>query len=145
VRVSDIAAQLGLSSDYARQGLVLLSGPQVDPGFEGVLVVRATNLAPRRVTLAYETPFLTAQFFKLGQAVSRPYDGSRQGQTGLRAQDIEQLANPESPTLGGMVRSLATLASDVSELKVSVRWMAWAVPVIVAIGMAVVGLVVGLK
>lgn len=140
-----IAGQLGLSSHYARQGLVLLSGPQIDPGFDGVLVVRVTNLAPRRITLAYETPFLTTQFFKLSRPVEKPYSGSRQGQTGLGSVDVEELSNPESPTLGGMVKSLATLAADVSELKVSVKWMAWAIPIIVAIGMTVVGVIVGLK
>jgi deoxycytidine triphosphate deaminase len=29
------AAQIGLRSFYARKGLALLSGPQVDPGFRG--------------------------------------------------------------------------------------------------------------
>ena len=77
-----IAAQLGLCSLYAWKGLILLSGPQVDPGFGGVLVVRVTNLAPRRVTLAYEAPFLTVQFFKLNHPVAKPYAGSRQGKPG---------------------------------------------------------------
>lgn len=140
-----MAAQLGLCSQYARTGLILLSGPQIDPGFNGVLVVRVTNLAPRRVTLAFEAPFLTIQFFKLNHPVSRPYAGSRQGQTGLGSSDFEELTHPDSPTLGGMVKSLTSLATDVNDLKTSVKWMAWAVPVIVAIGMTVVGLVVALK
>lgn len=140
-----IAAQLGLCSLYPRKGLILLSGPQVDPGFGGVLVVRVTNLAPRRVTLAYEAPFLTVQFFKLNHPVAKPYAGSRQGQTGLGPEDVEELSHPDSPTLGGMVKSLTSLASDVGDLKTSVKWMAWAVPVIVAIGMAVVGIVVAIK
>ncbi|MGH8982047.1 MAG: dCTP deaminase [Acidimicrobiales bacterium] len=139
------AAQLGLDSKYARQGLVLLSGPQIDPGFRGVLIVRVTNLAPRRITLTYEAPFLTVQFFRLARPVAKPYAGARQGQTGLGANDIEELSHPDSPTLGGMVKSLSTLASDVGDLKTAVKWMAWAVPAMVAIGMAVVGIIVGIK
>ncbi len=111
-----IAGQLGLESKYARQGLNLLSGPQVDPGFTGVLIVRVTNLAPRRITLAYEAPFLTCQFFKLSAPVAHPYSGSRQGQSGLNARDIEELSSSDSPTLGGMVKSLTALAEDVGEL-----------------------------
>lgn len=111
-----IAGQLGLESKYARQGLTLLSGPQVDPGFDGVLIVRVTNLAPRRITLAYEAPFLTCQFFKLAAPVLHPYAGSRQGQSGLSARDIEELSSSDSPTLGGMVKSLSALAEDVGEL-----------------------------
>jgi dCTP deaminase len=140
-----IAGQIGLCSPYARQGLMLLSGPQIDPGFNGVLIVRLTNLAPRRVTLAYEAPFLTAQFFKLNQPVAHPYAGSRQGQTGLGARDIEELSNPESPTLGGMVKSLASLARDVGELKTSVKWMAWALGIGVPVALVVVGVVAALR
>ncbi len=139
------AAQLGLDSRYARQGLVLLSGPQIDPGFSGVLVVRVTNLSPRRVTLPYEAPFLTVQFFRLSSPVQRPYSGSRQGQTGLGDKDLEELTHPDAPTLGGMVRALAALAQDVNSLKTSVRWMAWVIPIIVTIGMTIVAIVVSVK
>ncbi|MGH9098623.1 MAG: hypothetical protein ACRDV8_00125, partial [Acidimicrobiales bacterium] len=111
----------------------------------GVLIVRVTNLAPRRITLTHEAPFLTVQFFRLARPVANPYAGARQGQTGLGANDIEELSHPDSPTLGGMVKSLSTLASDVGDLKTAVKWMAWAVPAIVAIGMAVVGIIVGIK
>jgi dCTP deaminase len=139
------AAQLGLDSDYARQGLVLLSGPQIDPGFRGVLVVRVTNLAPRRIVLKHEAPFLTVQFFKLLRPVAKPYAGSRQGQTGLGASDIEELAHPDSPTLGGMVKSLSALARDVADLKTSVKWMGWAIPIIVGLGITVIAIIVAIK
>lgn len=146
------AAQLGLDSEYARHGLVLLSGPQIDPGFSGVLVVRVTNLAPRRITLAYEAPFLTVQFFRLNRPVEKPYAGSRQGQTGLGKTDIEELTHPDSPTLGGMVRSLAALAQDVSGLNTSVARLegsvsrlSWLVPVLVGFGIAVTAVLTALK
>ncbi len=140
-----IAGQLGLASPYARQGLTLLSGPQVDPGFDGHLIVRLTNLAPRRITLGYEGPFLTTQFFKLSAPVERPYSGSRQGQSALSAKDIEGTADPDSPTLGGMVKSLQTLARDVGSLQASVRAMAWVVGVGLPAVVAVVGIIVGVK
>jgi hypothetical protein len=110
-----------------------------------VLVVRVTNLAPTRITLPYQAPFLTTQFFKLNAPVESPYEGSRQGQQGIQPRDIEQLSSADAPTIGGMVKSLARLAEDVGDLKTSVRWMAWAVPVIVGIGMAVIGVVATIK
>lgn len=146
------AAQLGLDSQYARHGLVLLSGPQIDPGFSGVLVVRVTNLAPRRITLRHEAPFLTVQFFKLNRPVEKPYAGSRQGQTGLGTADIEELTHPDSPTLGGMVKSLSTLASDVGELNLSVAWLegsmsrlSWMIPLLVAFGIGVTAIIIAFK
>jgi dCTP deaminase len=146
------AAQLGLDSKYARQGLVLLSGPQVDPGFHGVLIVRVTNLSPRRVTLMHEAPFLTIQFFRLAQPVANPYNGSRQGQTGLGATDIEELTHPDSPTLGGMVKSLAVLAGDVGDLNTSVARLegsmsrlSWVIPLLVAFGIGVTAIIIAFK
>ena len=146
------AAQLGLESKYARQGLVLLSGPQVDPAFRGVLIVRVTNLSPRRVTLTHEAPFLTVQFFRLTQPVAKPYAGSRQGQTGLGAADIEELTHPDSPTLGGMVKSLSALAEDVSGLNTSVARLegamsrlTWVIPMLVGFGIAITAIIVALK
>lgn len=140
-----VAGQIGLASSYARKGLTLLSGPQIDPGFDGVLVVRVTNLSPNRVTLPYEAPFLTAQFFKLARPVAKPYSGTRQGQKGIQPNDIQELSASDSPTIGGMVKSLATLARDVAELRGSVGRLSWMIPVIVGIGMTVIGVIVGIK
>ncbi len=146
------AAQLGLDSKYAKQGLVLLSGPQIDPGFTGVLIVRVTNLAPRRITLTHEAPFLTVQFFKLSHPVAKPYAGSRQGQTGLGASDIEELTHPDSPTLGGMVKSLTALATDVGDLNTSVARLegsmsrlSWVIPALVAFGIGVTAIIIAFK
>lgn len=139
------AGQLGLSSEFARRGLLMLSGPQIDPGFRGILVVRLINLAPRPVALVHEAPFLTVQFFRLNHPVSKPYAGRHQDQPGIGAQDIQELAETDGMTLGQVIKTLGALARDVSELKGSVGRLTWLLPLIVAIGMAVVGAVVALK
>lgn len=140
-----IAAQLGLRSEYARRGLLMLSGPQIDPGFRGGLVVRLVNLAPSPVVLKYQDPFLTVQFFRLNEPVANPYSGPRQDQSGISAQDMQDLTQTEGLTLGGVVKTLSSLAADVKDLRTSVRWLAWAIPIIVAIGMTVIGIVVSAK
>ena len=38
------AARFGLRSKYARKGLIATTGPQIDPGFRGRLIVGLTNL-----------------------------------------------------------------------------------------------------
>jgi dCTP deaminase len=139
------AAQLGLRSEYARRGLLMLSGPQIDPGFRGILVVRLINLAPKPIAMPYEAPFLTLQFFRLNAPVSRPYAGPQQGQTGISVRDIQELVETEGMTLGQMTKTLGALAKDVSELRGSVAKLTWIVPLIVVVGMAVVGAVVALK
>lgn len=139
------AAQLGLRSEYARQGLLMLSGPQIDPGFGGILVVRVVNLAPKPIAMAYEAPFLTLQFFRLNAPVTKPYSGPQQGQAGITARDIQELVQTEGMTLGQVVKTLSALAKDVAELRGSVGRLAWILPLIVGVGMTVVGAVVALK
>lgn len=132
-----LAIQLGLRSEFARKGLLLLSGPQVDPGFHGVLVVRVVNLAPQAIALAYESPFLTAQFFLLSHPVAEPYSGARQGQTGITPTDVQELSQTEGQTLGEMLKTLTSLARDVAELRGSVGRLptiiGWGIGVISAI------------
>ena len=139
------AGQLGLRSEYARHGLLMLSGPQIDPGFKGIIVVRMINLAPKSVALPYEAPFLTVQFFRLSHPVANLYSGPHQGQTGISAQDIQELVDTEGMTLGQVTKTLSALAKDVSELRGSVGRLSWVLPLIVVIGMGVIGAVVALK
>jgi dCTP deaminase len=42
----DIAGHIGVKSYYTRKGIVILSGLQIDPGFEGVLVIGMYNASP---------------------------------------------------------------------------------------------------
>lgn len=139
------AGQLGLRSEYAQRGLLMLSGPQIDPTFCGILTVRVINLAPKPIALPYEAPFLTLQFFRLSGPVATRYAGKRQGQGGISAQDIQELIETEGLTLGQVMKTLRALAMDVSELRGSVNRLSWMLPAIVAIGMAVIGTVAVLR
>jgi dCTP deaminase len=147
-----MAALLGLRSEYARQGLLMLSGPQIDPGFRGVLVVRFVNLSPKPIALAYEAPFLSAQLFRLAVPAKTPYRGSRQDQSGIDARDIQELTQTEDLTLGEMMKTLNTLAVNVSDLRVSVGRLegsvgklTWVIPAIIAAGIAIIAITVGLE
>jgi dCTP deaminase len=140
-----IAGQLGLRSEYAKQGLLMLSGPQIDPTFEGILKVRLINLAPKKIALTYEAPFLTIQFFKLASPVSRPYAGPYQRQEGISGADIQNLVEMEGLTLGQMMKTLSSLATNVSKLEGSVARLSWSIPLIVGFGITVIGIIEAFK
>jgi hypothetical protein len=59
--------------------------------------------------------------------------------------DIQELAETKGLTLGEMMTTLQALAKDVSELRGSVGRLSWLVPLIVGIGMTVVGIVVAIR
>jgi len=82
-----IAGRLGLRSFHARKGLALLAGPQIDPGFEGVLVVGLHNLDANALKLSYREPFCTVEFYRLSEPVQRPYNGGYQGQNKIAESD----------------------------------------------------------
>lgn len=117
-KLSDnFAANLGLRSYYGRKGLVLLAGLQIDPGFEGHLVIGGYNAAPRKLVLDYEAPFVTVEFHRLSAAVEQPYvSGEEQIKGEIPRVDKDYLRTLET-------QSLSDLANDVRKLTVSVGKM----------------------
>lgn len=119
-----MAGQLGLRSEYARRGLLMLSGSQIDPGWgedePRLLKVRFVNLAPHSIAVTYQTPFLTAQFFRLSVPTSHAYSGPHKEQAGIGGKELEELAAFEGMTIGGIIGTLSTVARDVSQLTRSV-------------------------
>ncbi|MCK4386421.1 MAG: dCTP deaminase [candidate division Zixibacteria bacterium] len=84
-----VVARYGLRSRFARKGLILLSGPQIDPGFEGTLSVTIFNAGTSEVTLQYQEKFATIEFFLLKTPASKGYDGPYQRQTKIGSDEIE--------------------------------------------------------
>ena len=142
---SRVAGHIGLRSHYAKRGLDILAGPQIDPGFDGYLVVGLTNLSPRDITIGYKTEFCTVEFYEFSDPVSKPYSGEYQGQMGITGPDLEALVESQGMTFGEVIRSLGALSASVNDLSRWVKIVAWGVPLVVTIGFVVIGIVVGLK
>ncbi|MBN1805219.1 MAG: dCTP deaminase [Sedimentisphaerales bacterium] len=84
-----ITARYGLRSKFARRGLILLSGPQIDPGFEGTLSVTIFNAGTDYVRIDYQEKFATIEFMELSSPASRGYSGPYQKQDILTGEDID--------------------------------------------------------
>lgn len=91
---TNLTARYGLRSALARRGLVLLSGPQIDPGFAGILHVTLFNAGADEVTLAHEQSFATIEFSFLRTAASAPYRGPYQNQDRLTAEEVSAITRP---------------------------------------------------
>lgn len=94
---NNISGGIGLRSYYARKGLCILAGLQIDPGFEGNLVISLVNLGSRPVFLRQGDPFCTVEFNELKGAVERPYTGPYQHQKDFPSEDIEFVYTGEKP------------------------------------------------
>lgn len=135
---TDIAGHIGLRSHYSKKGLALLSGPQIDPGFRGVLVVGLSNLSPRDITIPYKQKFCTIEFYKLAEAATMPYSGEYQNQTGISPQDLENLVEAPGMTFGQVIKLLGELSLNVKSLSESISTMKW----IISIAFAVIAILI---
>lgn len=84
-----VAARYGLRSKFARRGLILLSGPQIDPGFEGILSVTVFNAGTDYVRIDHLEKFATIEFMELSSPASKGYSGPYQRQLILTGEDID--------------------------------------------------------
>lgn len=136
-----VAGHIGLRSAYAKKGIVLLSGPQIDPGFKGVLVVGLSNLSPRDVVIPYKSSFCTVEFFRLEEAAGL-YDGEYQSQTGISPRDLQNMVEAQGMTFGQVISSLQELSQNVKSLSDSVAFLKWAFPALLALGIAIISAIV---
>jgi deoxycytidine triphosphate deaminase len=102
-----IVGHIGLRSKYTRRGMVLLAGPQIDPGFEGNLHVALCNLSPSEISLSYDDSFCTVEFHKI-PAVKRPYKGKYQGQISITADEIRDIRAGKGMALSESMELLRT-------------------------------------
>jgi dCTP deaminase len=120
VRLSpQYAGHIGLRSYFARKGLLLLAGLQVDPGFDGYLVLGLANLSPRSVHLSYEEPVATLEIHRLNHPVAQQYAGTYAGQqtrATIPRADADYLRTIETLSVSDLTRALLNLSDNVAVL-----------------------------
>lgn len=113
----DIVGHLGLRSYLGRKGLVLLAGLQIDPGFDGHLVIGGFNAAPRRLHLDFEEHFVTVEFHRLSRTVEQPYATHEELRKGVIPRlDKEYLRGLEKQSLSDVANEMRVLTSNVGML-----------------------------
>lgn len=110
------------------QGLINISGFHVDPGFEGKILFSVFNAGPNDVVLKCGEPTFMIFFYKLREAVDRPYKGEMLKQ--------EHLPTKLVTSVKGVSASLSDVDRRVGRLEIHNR-VFW-----VLLGAAVTALVV---
>ena len=125
VRLSaSYAGHLGLRSYFARKGLLLLSGLQVDPGFDGHLVLGLANLSPRSIYIPYEEAIATLEVHRLNRPVSSEYSGAyagRQLKSVIPRADADYLRTIERMSVSELTNALVRLSDNVATLSRDMR------------------------
>ena len=151
--------RLGLRSKYMRKGLIATTGLQVDPGYRGHLKIGITNLTPKTISLPFKDDFISIELHKLEKPASEPYCGPYQGQKDLSPEDIEAVTEGTGMAFSEVMTSLQSLSKNVAALsedvvtltmefkgiKAEFKTIKWIVPVIVTLGIAIIGVIVAIK
>ena len=84
ITLSDsVAAHIGMKSYYVRKGIILLSGLQIDPGWNGFLVLGMYNASPRSITLDYQSTVCSIDFYSLAVPASRTFPTNEEQESGF--------------------------------------------------------------
>jgi len=135
---SDIAGHIGVKSYYTRKGLILLAGLQIDPGFEGVLVLGVYNASPRKLTLDYLNSFCTIEFHQLSGPVEKPYSNSSEQKKGdIPRVDKDYLRTIETQSLSELSKNMRTLTLSVASLTRTIHW--FLLPLVLGTFLAILG------
>jgi len=124
VRLSpNYAGHIGLRTYYARKGLMILSGLQIDPGWDGQLVLGLANLSPRTITIDYRDQICTIEIHKLAEKADRVYTGpymkdQREGR--IPTADKDYLRTIETMSSAELTRVLLSVSQNLGSLT---RWI----------------------
>lgn len=135
------AARFGLRSKYARKGLIATTGPEIDPGYHGRLILGITNLTPKPVSIPFKDDLISVEFHRLEEPTKKPYAGPYQDKLDLGPEDIEAIIESEGMALSEMLTILRSLSENVGTLTKEVRILEYAI----GIGLTVLSILVAIK
>ncbi len=136
--------RFGLRSKYTRKGLIATTGPQIDPGYDGRLILGLTNLTPKSISLPYKDDLVSVEFHKLEEKSSKSYSGAYQNKYDLGPEDIEIIIESEAMALSEVLTTLSSVSQNVARLTNEMRFLKWSMPIIVGLGITIIGIIAAL-
>ncbi len=135
---TNFAGHIGMRTYYTRKGLSILSGLQIDPGWDGVLVLGLANLSPRSITLDYKDHLCTIEIHRLNRPADIAYQGkfmAEQREGRIPVSDKDYLRTIETMSVSDLTKALIDLSSNVSVLGKLVKgfWYGFGIVIILAV------------
>jgi deoxycytidine triphosphate deaminase len=140
----DVIGRAGLSSRYALLGLQSTMGPQIDPGFQGLLTIPVVNMGNAEMTMRLGDPFLTVEFSKLDRRAPRGYAELYGASTRMRRESpLGVKARPDFGLLAKLDNTAMDLKAKVSEMERTTTTIVYAM-LIASVGGIIAGIVIEL-
>ena len=112
-----ICGRVGIRSEFARKGLNAFGGPQIDPGYEGRLILSLLNVGPEPITLRLGTPFFTIEFQALDEPAAVGYEGSYQALDDFPKDQYDFILSARTTSLA----EIPTLRQEVYRLQLAIE------------------------
>jgi len=121
------AGHIGMSTYYVRKGLNLLSGLQIDPGWDGVLILGLVNVSPRSITMDYQDTICSIEIHRLNVEPEKVYSSSymedqREGK--IPKADKDYLRTIETMSVSELTGALVNMSRSVDRLG-RYMWYFW--------------------
>jgi len=113
----DICGRFGIRSGFARRGLNAFGGIQLDPGFEGRLIVNLLNVGPEPITITLGEPLFSVEFQRLEEPAESGYSGAYQYQEDFPQEQYDFIISARTTSLA----EIPTLRQEVARLSVLVE------------------------
>jgi|GEM_PF-673782 len=132
------AGHIGMSSYYVRKGLALLSGIQIDPGWDAPLVLGLANLSPRTITLDYGDDLCSIEIHKLNREAQKSYNGTymaEQREGRIPKADKDYLRTIETMSVTDLTRALIDLSSSIESMGKMVQsfWIGFGIVILLSV------------
>ena len=115
---------IGMKTYYVRKGLTLLSGLQIDPWWDGVLVLGLANVSPQMITLEYQDDLCTIEFHRLSQPAEKrvPSDYMAEQREGrIPRSDKDYLRTIETMSVSDLTQALLRLSTNVETISDQIK------------------------
>jgi len=119
------AGHIGMSTYYVRKGLSLLSGLQIDPGWDGVLILGLVNVSPRSITIDYQDTICSVEIHRLNIEPEKVYTGlymEEQREGKIPKQDKDYLRTIETMSVSELTGALVNMSRSVDQLSRNMRY-----------------------
>lgn len=117
----DLVARFGLMSPWGMKGIVSLFGPQIDPGFSGILVVPIFNAGDSPVTLPHYEKMFTVEFLKTRKKASQGWAEKYGKQERIKALHTAFQSRPNLADVKSLKDEVESLIESVEKLNLQVK------------------------
>ncbi len=107
----DVVGHAGLISKWAQSGLISLFSPQIDPGFEGLIVIPLFNGGDAPIGLRIREPMFTVEFVRTTRPVARGWAADHQALLGIPSGVDVQMGRPDFSAISSEIGKLDTQLS----------------------------------